>query len=468
MTESVCSHPIRPHPGPQLAYWAFRGSHRGGHVPPLLLADHPASQDAALWRGLENLSVRLVSLLGHGLDHWRAPLLISGSWGAGKTSLLKSMERKLNVVQRAASATIWFDAWRYEGEGALLPALVRTVWEALPQQVRDQAEHKAAFAVAGQAALQMGARAVPAVAAALGFGLVAGLSKVALDAANSTGPARAPAPIDDPSRVLVHKLKGLIEAGWPADDPATRHGPIVFIDDLDRCSPDGALALLDQVRAVLAAAETDHLRVRFVMAMDRDVLLSAVASKYRNLARYDANRFLEKMFPLAFSVPTPNTAEAGRLVEQFAGDDLPQHQVQALTAALSPRFFANPRLMKRCVNRFRLVAWFESSTESAWAKDPADSTYSPTERDADYTLAKWIAAGERWTGLRRMRSDFDDEYWACVGDALANDTELPGPDAAALLKHRGMREWLTKVFKDDTLAPAKLQEAELRLQRWGL
>ena len=79
---------------------------------PVLLADHPASRDAELWDGLEQLSIQLVSLLGHGLEHWRAPLLVSGSWGAGKTTLLKAMERKLSVVQRPAPATVLFDAWR--------------------------------------------------------------------------------------------------------------------------------------------------------------------------------------------------------------------------------------------------------------------------------------------------------------------------------------------------------------------
>ena len=136
-------------------------------MPPILLVDQPASRDAELWPGLQKLSVRLVTLLSRDLARWQAPLLVCGSWGSGKTSMLKAMERQLNVVQRPAPATIWFDAWRYEGEGALLPALLRTVWEALPPSVREEAEHKATFAVACQAALQMGARAVPAVATAV-------------------------------------------------------------------------------------------------------------------------------------------------------------------------------------------------------------------------------------------------------------------------------------------------------------
>jgi len=195
-----------------------------------------------------------------------------------------------------------------------------------------------------------------------------------------------------------------------------------------------------------------------VMAMDREVLLTAVASKYRDLDRYDANRFLEKMFPLAFSVPTPDYADAGVLVERFLGDAGLEAHVDALTSALSPRFFANPRLMKRCVNRFRLVVWFEGS-----AGGP------PSAEDADYSLAQWIAAGERWTGLRRMMSDFDDEYWRVLGQAVDGSAELPGPDAAALLEHRGVREWLRKsVFLRGPSAVAELRAAELRLQRWGL
>ena len=70
---------------------------------------------------------------------------ISGSWGSGKTTLLKLIQTKLDSTQddnfsawgfvnpddeNAAfrrCRTVWFNAWKYADEDALLVALVRVI-----------------------------------------------------------------------------------------------------------------------------------------------------------------------------------------------------------------------------------------------------------------------------------------------------------------------------------------------------
>lgn len=429
---------------------------------PTLLSDLPEQRDDALWSGLSELSDRLVGLLHTWARRSGSPLLVCGDWGAGKTTLLRAMERRLRSTTQEPSPVIWFDAWRHEGEGALLPALVRAIWEQLPAEVRADREAQALLASATRTALQMGARAVGALAAAAGLGLVAGLTKAAIDGARAGSSARSPAPARDPSSQLVAQLHRMLALGWPPAEGGQAVHPVVFIDDLDRCSPDGALALLDQIRALLAATEGHQAPIRFVMAMDRDVLLKAVASKYRDIDRYDANRFLEKMFPLAFSVPAPPHHEVSALVTDFLRAD-PTHPVLhahegALVEALSPSFFANPRLMKRCVNRFRLVTWFE-----------ADSGGPASDEAADRFLARWVAATERWPDLRRVLRDHDDGYWRALHAGLEAPTVLPGPDAERLLAHRGVKEWLRKeVFADPRQGMGPFRIAEQRVQRWGL
>jgi|GEM_PF-4622588 len=425
---------------------------------PHLLHDLPEEADSALWSGIADLSGQLVGLLHTWARASRAPLLVCGDWGAGKTTLLRAMERRLRIHTGTAPPVIWFDAWRHEGEGALLPALVRAIWDQLPADVRADAQNQALLEAATRTALQMGARAVGAIAAAAGLGLVAGLAKATVDSSKKPTQARKVAPEGPPSQRLVGQLHQLLALGWPSHH--TQPNPIVFIDDLDRCSPEGALELLDQVRALLAATERGPVPIRFVMAMDRDVLLKAVASKYRNIDRYDANRFLEKMFPLAFNVPVPPAHEVSGLLQHYLSGDspVPVHHVSALNDALSPGFFANPRLMKRCVNRFRLVTHFE-----------ANAQHPPSGDHADRTLARWIAATERWPDLRRALRDHDDRWWRALAEATATGTALPGPDAEQLFDSRGVRDWLKREVFDNTDAVlSDLRTAEQRVQRWGL
>lgn len=431
---------------------------------PALLHDHPETNPDALWSGITTLSEQLVDLLDAWATDSHAPLLLSGSWGSGKTTLLRAVERGV-VARHGERHTIWFDAWRCEGEGALLPALLRAVWEQLPEAVHESAEMKQRFVLMRHAAVVLASRAVGAAASSVpGLGAIAkaGFTTATLKKdLEALGAADVFEPAVDPTTVLVEQLERVVAAGWPADEGVA--GPIVLIDDLDRCSPEGALDLLDQVRGLLAVASalgpSRPLRLRFVMAMDRDVLLRAVASKYRNLPDYDANRFLEKLFPVAFAVPAPTYRASAELVQQFLGDGALDRHVDALTVALEPGFFANPRLMKRCVNRFRLVAWFEARAGTA-----------PTGHDDDRTLARWIAATERWPELRRLMRDHADDYWRALGSRLADDTApMPGPDAARLLSSRGVRAWLRReVFAGRSSQVSAFRAAELRLQTWGL
>lgn len=56
----------------------------------------------------------------------RFTLGIYGEWGTGKTTLMKSIEKKLNEDKDIV--TIWFNAWRYEREEQLtIVSLLKTI-----------------------------------------------------------------------------------------------------------------------------------------------------------------------------------------------------------------------------------------------------------------------------------------------------------------------------------------------------
>lgn len=414
---------------------------------PDLVDDSPVSSDR-LRPGLRRMAARLADILSTAPPS--SPLLVSGDWGSGKTSLLREVQRLLDLDETRCGAAIWFDAWHYEGCGPLLPALLRRVWDSVPLVRRSDERARGLFRRLLAAAVRVTAGGLPALARAAGIPFAPeALERLALgDRVAETLKEDEPGP--DPVADLRRDFAKLIEGAW---GNAVR--PVVFVDDLDRCSPAGAVGLLDSIRMLVCGA--DQLGCRFVVALDRGVVAQAITAKFPGIRGYDGNRYLEKIFPLEFQVPMPGPEEASDMIRDLLGREA-DRSLTALWAALSNLDFRNPRLMKRCLNRFRLALYLENG---------AAQTASGDEQDVE--LAQWIAATERWPRLRRIQRSRAPSFWqsACTHHAAGrppDDVEL-----AVLLEEPGALAWLRLMgFPNEPDRLNRFDAADGRLIRCGL
>lgn len=85
---------------------------------------------------------------------------------------------------------------------------------------------------------------------------------------------------------------------------------VVMIDDLDRLEPAQALEILRMVRSV-----ADFPGFQYVMCYDRDVLAHAVES---GLGVQNGQLYLQKIIPLSFSLPRPESYDLRRQFEDGA------------------------------------------------------------------------------------------------------------------------------------------------------
>src|SRR5208337_566710 len=65
-------------------------------------------------------------------------IVINGRWGSGKTSLMKTLRKRLDDPTRnpkgRKTRTVWFNAWKYSETDAMLASLVREIYDEIDRQ----------------------------------------------------------------------------------------------------------------------------------------------------------------------------------------------------------------------------------------------------------------------------------------------------------------------------------------------
>jgi hypothetical protein len=252
-----------------------------------------------------------------------------GAWGSGKSSLLKAIEKSLGEPDGNVLPVL-FDAWRYErSEHIIVPLLCR---------ISDAAQQ------AGNKALaQHLGRAIKALIFSLNFS-VAG---VGIDgrAVRENWQEFEMTHLDDAFSKPFEELRRL---------PETLSGRrvAVLVDDLDRCSPEKVVSLLEAINLVM-----DIEGFIFVLALDYDVLVRAVAARYPHVSGHE---FIEKMVQLPFRVPPLAMAEEQLLDELIPNwgkreREFPDGFARSIVDIAELGLRSNPRQIKRLINSFLVL-----------------------------------------------------------------------------------------------------------------
>lgn len=468
------------------------------------LTDGIASQtNSEFWQGLRDFKGNIIRSLDIIPDD--APILLSGDWGAGKTSLLRALEEELNKnnyersLNQGKYKAIWFDAWRYENEDGLLQSLIRRIWEEdsfATMQVGH--ETKAVFETTLKTASVVTLRALPMILSfisggALNEGL---LSKVfkgfnTKSLKNEFG-ALNYSPTQSQVDKLTRSFAKLVEKTTHEHETL-----VIIIDDLDRCNPESAIDLLDQIRQLLntigSGGTTDNQnkrRFRFIVAMDKITLTESVAKKYEGINSYDGNRYLEKLFPFNFQIPVLVESDIygfvmsqiRKLIGETQGENINcygykiKEVAQLLANVLKHEQFANPRLIKRCINQFFMYCAFEKElNEKDESNDNINNGTQNKERSKDkiqltlIPLITWIAATERWPILRRLLLQKYVEFWHQIQACITEQKPIDDAEARQLMAYRGFKTFFQKtVAHDIDKTIGQFKKSELKLRTHGL
>ncbi|MFI2200228.1 P-loop NTPase fold protein [Streptomyces sp. NPDC020192] len=263
---------------------------------------------------------------------------VFGSWGAGKSSFLRLWEGRFKAGR---TRTIWFNPWKYDRKVEVWAALLHTILAEMEQEetLKDKAVKLA------KAATWLSVRAGLGTAAALGTGgviksgdvdaLLKGLSEG--DAEQYRQVNRFEADFADAVREFVGEDGRLV----------------VFVDDLDRCSPESAMTVLESLKLFLAQSQCV-----FVLALDVDVLAAIATNKFGAALKgapadvASGMAYLEKIVQLPFFLPDvgfDTLREAYRPYVLELSDD------PVFWELLQRGLGGNPRRLKRYINVFNMA-----------------------------------------------------------------------------------------------------------------
>jgi len=210
---------------------------------------------------------------------------IFGSWGSGKTTLMRLIQKKLDASNQIKCKTIWFNPWKYEGKEEILNALIQTVLRQIAKdQILNETRRKSIREICRRFALYA-ARITAKIPIAYieqftGIKLSEGIGE---DLNQFFGDE-----VNDPY-IFINKFEEVF--GKAVNEYVGENGRlVVFIDDLDRCLPENALTVLESLKLYL-----DKSNCVFFVGLDKRVIEQAVRHRYQDIIGVTGKEYIEKM-----------------------------------------------------------------------------------------------------------------------------------------------------------------------------
>jgi hypothetical protein len=235
-------------------------------------------------------------------------LAINNKWGTGKTTFVKMWKQDL---QNKDYQTVYFNAWENDFENNPLTALMGELKTLTTESTEPE------FKSTLKKAATLTKHIAPIVAKAIAdryidtksikdtiVGITKGLTDVFENDVNEYSKKK---------KSISEFRKSLSEF----ISNTNKGKPLVFIiDELDRCRPDYAVSILEQVKHFFSVPN-----IIFVLSIDKIQLGNAVRGVYGS-DRIDADEYLRRFIDLEYSIPEPEPGVfSDYLYEYFNFDD---------------------------------------------------------------------------------------------------------------------------------------------------
>jgi uncharacterized protein YjbI with pentapeptide repeats len=321
-----------------------------------IVIDDPAEEDAL---DFERYSQNLANIIR--VTDPKFAIGIFGKWGTGKTTLMKMIKNELEKDENTSNKilTVWFDAWRYEREKnlAVIPFL---------RQIRIELEN--------DLARNRKTKKWKVVRESLERTFTAFIESTQISFTPAGSPISATTNLEqvvgslkskgstyiDGERIQFHEhstdyLKTALDKLYNNKDTKGAR-IVVFVDDLDRCTPEKALEVIESIKAFF-----DIRGIVYVIGMDWASINHIIKEKYGDKPNIEGIDYLEKIVQLPFEIPDWKAGDISKFLTNIVRKGLKGSDLETefdkpdtknlIALAIQP----NPRQAKRFINRVILA-----------------------------------------------------------------------------------------------------------------
>lgn len=229
-----------------------------------------------------------------------SPLIIHGPWGSGKSIHAKRIIQTLKEAPYSNDVTaVYWDAAKSDYITDPLMAFVAHLYKSVPIEKEEEYRGNAIMLCLKALTSATGEMLNQVTASTTGVDLkeVAKVAKDTIDNdINQNNPAYAQfisfleASKTEQNRIAAAEL--LIKT------VANRKKLVIVVDELDRCRPDFALRMIENIKHLFSTIDD----CRFILVLNKDTITASVSSFY-GLSKNDAEYYISKYTKIEFQLP---------------------------------------------------------------------------------------------------------------------------------------------------------------------
>jgi hypothetical protein len=280
---------------------------------------------------------------------------VYGAWGEGKTTFANLLVHSLREQRGWADAKlIEFSAWPFITADsiwrALLERIARVAFctdesrertsedvetlrdrlrhallaEALPLRKRVPTTDRSNYERLVRRFDRSAQLAIRSASGGAAFNSISSIAGLAVDAAATVSPGIAPlqrllavaaglnsgSTVDAPAADVVQSIEDMRDGLSELFGHFASSKLIILLDDLDRCSPEVALDVLETIKIFIFESRGANAQCLFIVAADEALIARGLQARFGTHTAAEARQYLEKIVQLRVPVPDVSPAQA--------------------------------------------------------------------------------------------------------------------------------------------------------------
>jgi len=275
---------------------------------------------------------------------------IYGEWGTGKTTLMRQIESKLKTEK--SITTVWFNAWRYEREEqfALIPLLKKIAYS-LPDKKEYEGLRKSIKKGIGTIRRNMPQIVTSIVSDFVKQGIGENTENVVKAISNQLIPKiELLTEVNEKDTIYFDGLDNIEEEIIAIREKGQPIRIVVFIDDLDRCSPKKALEVFESVKVFLGVDG-----FIYIIGLSYETISKLITAEYGK-SDIKGDQYIKKIIQIPITLPEWSHDDVSKLINDFIKRGILNKKylkiIKTNKDLIAKAVENNPRETKRFINNF--------------------------------------------------------------------------------------------------------------------